>query len=94
MKVLRVEMLTSTTATIILRPNWIARLFGAKDLKCELERRGARKGHDEEDGPVGWRDKYTGTRLGWMKWGSKIQCALQYQPHERTELPEARIHGP
>lgn len=90
MRVLRVEMLTSTSATVILRPSWLARLFGAKDLVCELERRAARKGHDEEEGPVGWRNKYTGQRLGWMKWGSMMQCALEYQPYDR-QLPVARV---
>lgn len=89
MKVLSVEIHSETSATVILRPNWLARWFGAKDLVCELERRGARKGHDEEEGPVGWRSKYTGQRLGWMHWGPMIERALVYQPHEK--LPSARM---
>lgn len=94
MRVQRVVMHSATSATVYLQPSWLARLFGARDLVCEVERRGARKGHDEEEGPVAWRSKHTGKRLGWMKHGSLIEHALECQPVTGCELPGACIHNP
>lgn len=91
MRVLRVVFHTAESATVWLQPSWLARFFGAKILMCELERRDARKGHDEEEGPTAWRSRYTGKRLGWMKWGSLLEHALQYQVSEQAgEPPVAR----
>jgi hypothetical protein len=92
MKILRVVFHTPESATVWLQPSWLARRFGAPTLMCELERRAARKAHDEEEGPVGWRNKYTGKRLGWMKWGSLLERALEFQATEQApEPPVARL---
>ena len=87
MRIERVVMHSPTSATIYLRPSWFARLFGAKDLVCELERRQARKGNDEEEGPTAWRSKHTGTRVYRMQHGSLLQEALEFHPREN--LPTA-----
>lgn len=79
MKIDRVIRHTPTEVTIILRPSWFARLFGAKDLVCDLQYRGAYKGkHGIEDECLEWRSKLTGKKVGWMKHGCLLEYALEF----------------
>lgn len=65
---------------MFLRPSWFARLFGAKDLMCELQYRGAYKGkHGVEDDLIEWRAKHTGKPIGYMPHGSLLEYALQFR---------------
>lgn len=73
MKVLRVVRLTQEHAVLQLRPSWLARLFGAKDIVCELERC---DGH--------WVSKYTRERLGWCKHSTLLKDAMEGYPLEES----------
>jgi hypothetical protein len=92
MRVDRVVMHSSTSATVYLQPSWWERLFGAKVLVCDIER----KRDVDEEGALTGRSKHTGEKLGWMHWGSLIHRALEFQPEasEATSLPVARSLKP
>ena len=85
MKVVRIIMHTPTSATAYLEPSWWERLFGVVPVVCDL----VREKDDDEQGALLWRSLHTGERLGYMRWGSKIQQALAFQPQGDT--PNARI---
>lgn len=94
MKILKTVMYTPVSATVYLQPSWLARLFGAKTIACELERRDARKHYDEEEGPTAWRSKHTGERLYRMRWGSLLKHALEFQTSDDVKqlpLPVVRL---
>jgi hypothetical protein len=96
MKVKRVVMLSDTDAVVHLQPSWLARLFGAQDLVCELV-----KLPDEDawkNAPT-WFSKHTNEKLAFMHWGSLIRRAMEFQPLESdppvdesgaVSLPNAR----
>lgn len=69
---------TSGAATVVLRPCWLARLFGARDVTVDLVR-----------GGTGWRTMNTDRKLEEVKHGELIRDALDFHP--RRELPPARI---
>jgi hypothetical protein len=76
MRITRIVMHSPTSATAYLEPSWWERLWGEKARTCDIERR---RDVDEE-GALTWRSKHTGEKLGWMRWGSAIQQALEFQP--------------
>ncbi len=79
MKIDRIIRHSHKEVTIILRPSWFARLFGAKDLVCELQYRGAYKGkHGVEDECLEWRSKHTGQKVGYMPHGCLLEYALTF----------------
>lgn len=86
MKVTRIVMHSATSATAYLEPSWWERLWGEKARTCDIERR---RDVDEE-GALTWRSKHTGEKLGWMRWGSEIRQALEFQPVAGEPLPPAR----
>jgi len=69
---------TPPTATIVVRPHWLARLFGAQDLVYELE-------YDLDD--ERWVGKYTRDPLSHMSEGTMLRRALEAQP--AGDLPTA-----
>jgi len=56
-------------ATVRLTPGWLARLFGACELRCELKRRA----------PY-WVTVGTERTLGYVKHGILIEEALDFRP--------------
>jgi hypothetical protein len=60
---------TGSRATVRLTPCWLARLFGARELVCELK----------YQAPY-WITIGTGEMLGYVKHGSLIKEALDFVP--------------
>jgi hypothetical protein len=57
------------TATVVLRPCWLARLFGARETVCEIKHKA----------PY-WITAGTERTLGYVKRGSLIEEALDFHP--------------
>jgi hypothetical protein len=72
--------LTQEHAVLHLRPSWLARLFGAKDLVVELE----------YEYPW-WVSRYTREKLGWIKYSTLIKNAMEGYP---LETPARWIDAP
>mgnify|MGYP000886356401 CR=1 FL=1 len=79
MKVQRVVLLTQEYAVLHLRPSWLERLFGGRDLVVELE---------YVDGA--WLSKFTRTRLSHMNHSAIITAAMEGYPLEDVPFPVAR----
>jgi len=67
-------------ATIVLRPSWIRRLFGASDVVCELVWNG-----------TVWCTRYTRERVSHIPYAGVIEQALRMQPIKAVGFPAARI---
>lgn len=83
MKVLRIVMRSSRQATIYLRPGWLAQLFGAQDVVCELQR-----GPNDYPNEINWHHRYTGRALCMMPYGDIMTRALEFQPLDAQKLLE------
>lgn len=95
MKVVRVAMLADDYAVVHLRPSWLARLFGAKDVMCELVYLPHGYRADEKSlylSGSGWHCKRTHKHIGYMRHSSLLEYALQFQPLQvQGDIPSARL---
>lgn len=66
-----------TKAIVTLRPNLLARIFGAKDLKCMIIREKAST----------WISELTDRALHTIPYGNKILHALEFHNHNIVEIP-------
>lgn len=78
MRVKYVQFLNGQRVDVVLRPNWLARLFGARERRVELR-------WDE----IRWVSNTTGERLSHMRWGEMITEALEALP-----VPDSEPLGP
>lgn len=94
MKVKRVTMLAEDHAVIHLSPSWLAKLFGAKDVVCELQWFVT---DPKTNTRAGWHSVHSGRHIDYMRHGSMLERALEFQPlqaddkGESITLPEARL---
>lgn len=76
---------TDTTATVRLQPNWLGRLFGARDSIVELTwHRGASSNN------FAWHAVGTGRDLHYLEHRDVIRYALDFVPV--IAPPRARVH--
>ena len=75
-------------AFIVLKPNWLERLFGARASAVTL----VKDPHDiKTDIDRVWKSEHTGRRLIDLAHGSLIRDALEHVPLMMTTLPKAQL---
>lgn len=95
MKVKRVVMLASDHAVVHLSPSWLARLFGAKDVVCELQ--WFLSPCESPSSYSGWHNVHSRRHIDYMPHSSLLRSALEFQPLQIGDkdapiaVPEARL---